>query len=364
MSALPDPGFWAGRRVFLTGHTGFKGSWLTLWLEHLGATVTGYALAPDTRPSLYDDVHRQPGHRHHIADIRDAARLAEAVAQAQPEVVLHLAAQPLVRRSYREPVQTYSTNVMGTVHLLEAVRATPGVRAVVVVTSDKAYENTGQPGGYVETDRLGGYDPYSNSKACTELVAQAYRSSYFEPGAHARHGVALATVRAGNVIGGGDWAEDRLVPDLMRSFAAGQPAVIRYPGAVRPWQHVLEPLGGYLVLAQRLAQDGAAWGEAWNFGPADSDARPVSWIADRLASLWGAGASWHTGPGEQPHEAAYLRLDCAKARERLGWTPRWSLDQALQAIAAWHHGYSRGEDARQLCLAQVRAFTAAPGTAQ
>jgi len=364
VSALPDAAFWAGRRVFVTGHTGFKGSWLTLWLEHMGAVVTGYALAPDTTPSLYADVHRQPGHHHHVADIRDGAALAAAVARAQPEVVLHLAAQPLVRRSYSAPVETYSTNVMGTVHLLEAVRATPGVRAVVVVTSDKAYENTGQPAGYVETDRLGGHDPYSNSKACTELVAAAYRSSYFDPAGHAGHGVALATVRAGNVIGGGDWAQDRLVPDLMRSFAAGQAAVIRYPHAVRPWQHVLEPLGGYLVLAERLVQDGPAWGEAWNFGPAEGDAQPVSWIADRLAGLWGPGAQWRLEPREQPHEAAWLRLDCTKAAQRLGWQPRWPLDQALQAIAAWYLGYSRGEDARRLCLAQLGAFEAAHGTAQ
>lgn len=364
MSALPDPGFWAGRRVFLTGHTGFKGSWLTLWLEHMGAVVTGYALAPDTTPSLYTDVHGQPGHRHHIADIRDGAKLAAALAQAQPEVVLHLAAQPLVRRSYREPVETYSTNVMGTVHLLEAVRATPGVRAVVVVTSDKAYENTGQPQGYRESDRLGGFDPYSNSKACAELVAAAYRSSYFEPAGHARHGVAMATARAGNVIGGGDWAEDRLVPDLMRSFAAGQPAVIRYPRAVRPWQHVLEPLGGYLVLAQRLVQDGPAWGEGWNFGPADSDAQPVSWIADHLAAVWGQGASWRIESGDQPHEAAWLRLDCAKAAQRLDWQPRWTLAQALASIAAWHGRYGRGEDARRLCLEQIRTYQATNGTAQ
>ena len=363
VSAQPDPAFWRGRRVFLTGHTGFKGSWLALWLRQLGAVPTGYALAADTTPSPHAALGAGADERSVIADIRDGARLAEELQRARPEVVLHLAAQPLVRQSYREPVDTYATNLMGTVHLLDAVRRTPGVRAVVVVTTDKCYENESWAWGYRETDRLGGFDPYSNSKACAELATAAFRDSFFGAAAHAQHGVAIATARAGNVIGGGDWAPDRLVPDLLRSFAAGQPATIRNPDAVRPWQHVLEPLAGYLLLAERLATEGPAWGEAWNFGPAESDAQPVAWIADRLAALWGGGAGWQREHGAQPHEAAVLRLDCAKARQRLDWQPRWGLAQALDAIARWHRAHAAGADARQLCLDEISRYTAA-GTAQ
>jgi len=347
--------FWKGRRVLLTGHTGFKGAWLTLWLEKMGAQVTGYALAPVGEPSMFGLVH---GGRDQRAshDVRDLPTVREVVAQAQPEVIFHLAAQALVRKSYAEPVETYATNVMGTVNVLEAARACQSLRAIVVVTSDKCYDNREWPWGYRESDPMGGYDPYSNSKGCAELVAAAWRNSYFNPARHAEHGVALATARAGNVIGGGDWSEDRLVPDLLRAFAAGQPALIRNRNAVRPWQHVLEPLHGYLLLAERLATEGARWAEAWNFGPHDADARPVAWIADALAGEWGDAARWQDDGGNHPHEAAWLKLDCSKARQQLGWQPRWDLAHALRAIVAWHQAQQRGADMREVSLAQIAAY--------
>ena len=275
-----DADFWRGRRVFLTGHTGFKGGWLALWLQRLGADVTGYALDPPTTPSLFAVARVGAGMRSIINDIRDAETLAQAMREAQPEIVIHMAAQPLVRYSYQAPVETYATNVMGTVHLLEAVRQTDSVRAVVNVTSDKCYENREWVWGYRENEPMGGYDPYSNSKGCAELVTAAYRNSYFNPAQYSQHGVALASARAGNVIGGGDWAEDRLIPDILRAIAAGEAVNIRSPHAIRPWQHVLEPLSGYLLLAQRLIEDGPAHAEGWNFGPSEEDARPVQWIVE------------------------------------------------------------------------------------
>jgi CDP-glucose 4,6-dehydratase len=354
----PSP-FWKDRRVFLTGHTGFKGGWLALWLEKLGAQVTGYSLPPSTEPSLFALAHpdrTQPAGQ----DVRDLAALRLAITACQPEVVFHLAAQALVRHSYAEPVETYATNVMGTVNLLEAARGCPSVRSIVVVTSDKCYENKEWPWGYRESDPMGGYDPYSNSKGCAELVASAWRSSYFNPAQHALHGVALATARAGNVIGGGDWSADRLVPDLLRAFGAGKPADIRNPNAVRPWQHVLEPLHGYMLLAERLATEGPRWAEGWNFGPNDSDARPVSWIADRLSAAWGGGASWTTDSSEHPHEANWLKLDCSKARQQLGWVPRWSLTQALLAIVEWQQAWGRGENMRDVSLRQIESYESTP----
>jgi len=276
--------FWHGKRVFLTGHTGFKGGWLALWLEKLGAVVTGYALDPSTHPSLHALASGRSTSNSVIADIRDLPRLRSALKECRPDVVFHLAAQPLVRHSYADPVETYSTNVMGTVNLLEATRACDSVRAVVVVTSDKCYENREWPWGYRENEPMGGYDPYSNSKGCAELVVASYRSSFFNEAHHSDHGVALATARAGNVIGGGDWSADRLVPDLLRAFGEGRTADIRNPHAVRPWQHVLEPLHGYMMLAERLFTEGPSWAQPWNFGPADTDARPVSWIADQLVA--------------------------------------------------------------------------------
>lgn len=345
--------FWPGKKVFLTGHTGFKGSWLSLWLQKLGATVTGYALAPPTQPSLFAQARVADGMHSIIADVRDAASLTHALQQSQAEIVIHMAAQPLVRYSYVQPVETYATNVMGVVHLLEAVRQTPSVRAVVNVTTDKCYENREWPWGYREIEPMGGHDPYSSSKGCAELVTAAYRNSYFNPEKYAEHGVALATARAGNVIGGGDWAEDRLIPDILRAFESGKPVCIRNPHAIRPWQHVLEPLSGYLLLAEKLYTGQENYAEAWNFGPTDQDAQSVGWIVERMCEQWGESACWYPDEGEHPHEAHYLKLDCSKARSRLGWQPRWSLAQALDHILAWHRAYREGHDMARLSLAQI-----------
>lgn len=356
VEAVVSPGaFWAGRRVFLTGHTGFKGSWLALWLHALGSRVSGYALAPETEPSLYAQARVHELVASTEADIRDGAALRRALAAAQPEVVLHLAAQAQVRQSYRAPVGTFETNVMGTVHLLEAVREVGGVKAVVVVTSDKCYDNPGHAAAFTEDDRLGGHDPYSSSKACAELVAAAYRASYFAGVADAP---ALATARAGNVIGGGDWATERLVPDLVRAFAAGSAARLRHPQAVRPWQHVLEPLRGYLVLAERLCRGDPPPAPAYNFGPALEDCRPVAWVADALAARWGGGAGWQLEPGPQPHEAWQLRLDTGRAGRELGWAPVMTLPQALASTVDWFRSWGGGADARALTLAQIAAYRA------
>jgi CDP-glucose 4,6-dehydratase len=355
---LIDKTFWQGRRVFLTGHTGFKGGWLSLWLQMLGAEVTGFALPPPSTPNLFEAAGVANGMHSIIGDIRDAAAVKQAMAAAQPEIVLHLAAQALVRHSYAEPAETYATNVLGLVHVFEAVRATPGVRAVLNVTSDKCYENKEWVWGYRENDRMGGYDPYSNSKACAELVTSAYRNSYFNHARHAEHGVALASARAGNVIGGGDWARDRLIPDMMRAIELGQPALIRNPAAIRPWQHVLEPLSGYLQLAHRLHKDGIAFAEGWNFGPHEGDVKPVAWIVDRIAKTWGGGASWALDGAEHPHEAHYLKLDCAKAHAELGWQPRWNIEQAIDRIVEWHKAREQGADMRETTLAQIASYLA------
>ncbi|WP_310451837.1 CDP-glucose 4,6-dehydratase [Sulfuritalea sp.] len=349
-------GFWRGKRVFLTGHTGFKGSWLSIWLQQLGADVTGYALNPPTNPSLFEVANVGEGMRSIIADIREAEALARAMREARPEIVIHMAAQPLVRYSYEAPVETYATNVMGTVHLLEAVRQTDTVRAVVIVTSDKCYENKEWPWGYRENEPMGGYDPYSNSKGCAELVTAAYRNSYFNPAKHREHGVAIGSGRAGNVIGGGDWAADRLIPDILRAIEAGRPVHIRSPHAIRPWQHVLEPLSGYLKLAEKLFSDGPAYAEGWNFGPADEDAKPVQWIVERLTQSWGEGASWELDTDPQPHEAHYLKLDCSKARAKLGWHPRWNLQTTLQSIIHWHKQVLSGDNMQMASLRQIADY--------
>jgi CDP-glucose 4,6-dehydratase len=347
--------FWQGKRVFLTGHTGFKGSWLTLWLERLGAEVTGYSLAAPTDPSLFEDAGVDRGIVSIEADIRDADRVAEAMVEARPEIVLHLAAQALVRYGYAEPLETYETNVVGTANVLEAARGINGLRAFVSCTSDKCYENREWDRGYREDDRLGGKDPYSNSKACAELVTDAFRRSYFSAG---ETSAAVATVRSGNVIGGGDWADDRLVPDLVRGFLGDAPVAIRSPDAIRPWQHVLDPLHGYLVVAERLWSEGAEFGEAWNFGPEESDARTVRELADRIVGLWGQGASWQLDSQVHPPEATFLRLDCAKAKERLEWRPVIAFETALEWLVDWYRERDRGGDARELTLRRIADYEA------
>lgn len=350
-----DPDFWTRRRVLITGHTGFKGAWLSLWLQSLGAELTGLAPGPPTNPSLYEVADVAGGMRERAVDVRDAEGVGAAVRECAPEVVLHLAAQPMVRRSLRDPAMTYAVNVMGTVNVLEAVRRVGGdVRAVVVVTSDKCYENPGLPAKpFVEGDPLGGGDPYSSSKACAELVAAAYRRSFFpgdgSPG--------LATARAGNVIGGGDWGEDRLLPDVVRAVEAGEPLRVRNPASVRPWQHVLNPLSGYLTLAERLWRGEAA--RAWNFGPPDADARPVSWIVERLGDLWGGALRWELDSAANPPEARHLTLDSSAAERHLGWRPAWSLDEGLELLVDWHLAERRGADMRSVSLEQIARFVAA-----
>ena len=351
-----NPAFWRGKRVFLTGHTGFKGSWLSLWLQSLGAELTGFALQPPTQPSLFEDAQVADGMHSIVGDIRDLSVLQQAMLDAQPEIVIHMAAQSLVRYAYQNPVETYATNVMGTVHLLEAVRNTPGVKAVVNITTDKCYENREWAWGYRENEPMGGYDPYSNSKGCAELVSAGYRSSFFNAQSHAQHGVALATVRAGNVIGGGDWATDRLIPDILTAFEQGRHVHIRNPHAIRPWQHVLEPLRGYLTLAERLFEHGPDFAEGWNFGPHDEDAKPVGWIVEQMAALWGHDAQWKIDTGEHPHEANYLKLDISKARSRLDWHPALRLSDALTLIVDWARQRQVGADARTVSLAQIQAY--------
>ena len=353
------PDFWRGKRVFLTGHTGFKGSWLSLWLQSLGTELTGYALEPATQPSLFVAASVGRGMNSLIGDIRDAARLGKAIADAAPEIVIHMAAQALVRESYADPLETYSVNVMGTAQVLQAVRNCPTVQAVVSVTTDKCYENREWHWGYRETDHLGGHDPYSSSKACAEHVTAAYRASFFGASTPGRHPASVATARAGNVIGGGDWSRDRLLPDILAAIQAGRPAVIRYPNAIRPWQHVMEPLCGYLTLAERLVgEKGNAFAQAWNFGPDDEDARPVQWIVEQMLSRWGGESRWVCDEQPQPHEATHLKLDCSKAHDQLGWRPRWGLAVALTAIVDWQRAHANGTDMRQLTLAQIRQFEA------
>lgn len=345
--------FWHGKRVFMTGHTGFKGSWLSLWLQQLGAVVTGYALQPPSNPSLFDVANVGQGMLSIIGDLRDAGSLKSAISNASPEIVIHLAAQPLVRYSYSNPVETYSTNVMGLVHLLESVRATPGIRSVINITSDKCYENKEWVWGYRENEPMGGYDPYSNSKGCAELITASYRSSYFNLEKHAEHGVAIASARAGNVIGGGDWAADRLIPDMLRAIGRGDAVLIRSPHSIRPWQHVLEPLSGYLILAEKLYTHGPTYAEGWNFGPNDTDAKSVEWIIERITQVWGQGAAWQLDGTQQPHEANYLKLDCSKARTYLSWHTRWNIGQAIERIVEWHKAYDQGADMRQMTLSQI-----------
>ena len=349
--------FWKAKRVFLTGHTGFKGAWLSLWLLQLGAELKGYALDPPTSPSLYDASGLASIMNSTIGDINDLAKMKSELIAHQPEIVFHLAAQSLVRLSYDDPIATYQTNVIGTANLLEAVRACPSVRAVVVITTDKCYENREWIWPYRETDTLGGHDPYSNSKACAELVVSAYRNSFFHHPNPSGTRVALASARAGNVIGGGDWARDRLIPDIVRAFSVGEVMRIRNPRATRPWQHVLEPLRGYLLLAEGLFKPDYSLATGWNFGPEFSDAKPVEWIVDRVSETWGSGAKWKLDEGNHPHEAQMLKLDWSKAAHELNWRPALHLTDALDMTVSWYTRYLAGEPARALTLQQIAAYS-------
>ncbi len=352
-----DAAFWRGRRVFLTGHTGFKGSWLSLWLREMGADLTGYAVAPPTVPSLFEQASVAKDMRSIEGDVRVFPRLLACLKEIRPEIILHMAAQSVVRRGYDDPIETYSTNIMGTVNLLEAVRQADRPCVVVNVTSDKCYENREWVWGYRENEPMGGHDPYSNSKGCSELVTAAFRDSYFPPEALAQHGVAVATARAGNAIGGGDWTASQLIPDLMRSFLAHRPCDIRCPAAIRPWQFVLEPLHGYLCLAERLAKDPKAAIGGWNFGPADGDAQPVAWIADRMVRSWGTGAAWQRDGATHPPEAHFLKLDASKARMHLGWRSVLPLDQALDWIVDWYQAFAKGADLRAFTIGQIHDYS-------
>ena len=344
--------FWKGKKVFITGHTGFKGTWLSIWLKSMGAILAGYALAPHTKPNFFENALATDEIESVIGDVRDLGKLSQAMKSFAPEIVIHMAAQPLVRLSYKNPVDTYSTNVMGTVHLLEAVRSSPSVKAVVNVTTDKCYENKEWVWGYREDEALGGHDPYSSSKGCSELVTAAYRSSFFNDSVSAK----IASGRAGNVIGGGDWSEDRLIPDFFKSLENNEPVIIRNPSATRPWQHVLEPLSGYLLLAEQLYLNGDRYAEAWNFGPEENDVKSVRSIIEYLVERWGDGSSWIHDESEQPHEAQLLKLDISKAKKLLGWRPKWDLFKALDSIIEWQKAWLSGEDIKAMTLKQIRQF--------
>ncbi len=348
--------FWKDKKVLVTGHTGFKGSWLSLWLQELGADVVGYALSSPTQPSLFEVAHVADGMTSIMGDIRDLKGLQAVIAEHHPEIVIHMAAQALVRYSYKDPMETYSTNIMGTVNTLEAVRRSESVRVVVSITSDKCYENKEWLWGYREEDPVGGRDPYSSSKGCAELIISAYRNSYFSQNKHLNHGMAVASTRAGNVIGGGDWAKDRLIPDIMNALMEKRPVIVRNPNAIRPWQHVLEPLNGYLSLAEQLWMCGSKFAQAWNFGPASDDAKTVSWIVEYLTGSWGEGARWELDKTQHPHEDNYLKLDCSKARSLLGWAPKLRLTAALEWIVEWYRGYQQNKDMRSLTEEQIQRF--------
>jgi CDP-glucose 4,6-dehydratase len=345
-----DQKFWQGKRVFLTGHTGFKGSWLSLWLSSLEVEVKGYALNPPTSPSLFNEAKVDLLVDSQISDIRDQNALHESMVGFDPDILIHMAAQPLVRYSYEVPIETYEVNVIGTAKVLEVARSCPNLKAIVNITTDKCYENDGRSEGYKENDPMGGYDPYSSSKGCAELVASAYRRSFLQD-----QGIGLASVRAGNVIGGGDWADDRLIPDILRSFEKNEPVVIRNPKATRPWQHVLEPLSGYLILAQKLYKDQIEYAEGWNFGPNEQDVKPVDWILDKMITKW-PGSSWKLDINSNPHEADFLKLDISKAKFKLGWSPVWELSQTLEKIINWHQAWLNKEDIQAVCLAEIKEY--------
>jgi CDP-glucose 4,6-dehydratase len=347
-----NPTFWNGKKVFITGHTGFKGSWLSLWLQDMGAIVKGYALEPNTNPNLFTQAKVAQNMDSEFGDIIDLKQISMSMKEFNPEVLIHMAAQPLVRLSYNEPVLTYATNVMGTVNVLEAARKCSNLKAIVSVTTDKCYENKEWAWGYRENEPMGGHDPYSSSKGCAELVTAAYRKSFF----NVTNFAVLASARAGNVIGGGDWSVDRLIPDILRAFEKNEPVIIRNPMSTRPWQHVLEPISGYLVLAQHLYEDGHDFAEGWNFGPKDEDCKPVSWILDKMVAKWGKGASWELDKNNNPHEAGYLKLDCSKAALRLNWYPKWNLEDTLESIINWHKHYIEQKNIQEQCLLEIAKY--------
>ena len=343
--------FWSGKRVLVTGHTGFKGAWLCIWLRELGAIVSGFSLEPTTSPALYDLAKLGETITSHIGDIRSEAAIRQVIRTAEPEILFHMAAQPLVQASYADPVTTYATNVMGTVHVLEAAREVESVKVVINVTSDKCYENREWVWAYRESDDIGGYDPYSSSKGCAELVTSAYRRSFLTDA-----GIALASARSGNVIGGGDWSAGRIVPDLLRAAETGKSIDIRNPEAIRPWQHVLEPLAGYLILAQKLFEDESRYADAWNFGPSENSAIPVRELARRLFNLLESEGGWKDSSQASPHESQLLRLDISKAKQGLGWEPLWSIDDTLEKVAEWHTGWRSKVDIESLCIGQIDAY--------
>jgi CDP-glucose 4,6-dehydratase len=348
-----DASFWKGKKVFLTGHTGFKGSWLSLWLQSMEVIVKGYSLDINTKPALFEEANIAAGMESESGDIRNLEQLTESMVSFNPEILIHMAAQPLVRLSYLNPVDTYTTNVIGTVNVLEAARKCSNLKAIVSVTTDKCYENKEWEWGYRENEPMGGHDPYSSSKGCAELVTSAFRRSFFSSEGTA----SLASARAGNVIGGGDWAEDRLIPDILRAFEKSEAVVIRNPLSTRPWQHVLEPLSGYLVLAQELFLNGDNFAEGWNFGPKDEDCKPVSWILDKMVTYWGNNASWSLDKNNNPHEAGFLKLDCSKASNRLKWNPKWNLQLTLKSIVDWYQLYSNGGDLKKQCLKEINNYS-------
>lgn len=351
-----NPSFWKNKKVLLTGHTGFKGSWLSLWLQRLGAEVSGFSIDVPTTPSLFESANVGDGMTSVFGDVRELATLQEFMLETKPEIVIHMAAQSLVRRSYTDPVGTYGTNIMGTVNVLEAARHCDGIRVVMIVTSDKCYDNQERERGYREGEPMGGYDPYSSSKGCAELVTAAYRNSFFNLAEYDQHGTAVTSVRAGNVIGGGDWAEDRLIPDVINAFHDGKPAEVRNPNAIRPWQFVMDPLNGYLTLAESLFGDGPTYAGAWNFGPEESDAKDVGFIVEQLASGWGESAEWQHDRADQPHEATYLKLDSSKAKTNLPWSQVLKLPTTLEWIIEWYQRYFSKDDVRDVTLEQIDRF--------
>ncbi|MCL4125783.1 UNVERIFIED_CONTAM: hypothetical protein GTU68_036908 [Idotea baltica] len=343
--------FWKNKKVFLTGHTGFKGSWLALWLQYFGAEVKGYSLEPYTIPDLFSKARISENMISEIGDIRDLKKISKSMQDFNPDILIHMAAQPLVRYSYKNPVETYQTNVLGTVNVLEAARRCSNLKSIVSVTTDKCYENKEWAWGYRENESMGGHDPYSSSKGCAELVTSAYRKSFFSE----NNSPNLASARAGNVIGGGDWSDDRLIPDILKAFEKKEPVVIRNPLSTRPWQHVLEPLSGYLVLAEALYED-SSFAEGWNFGPRDEDCRPVNWILDKMVTKWGDGASWELDKNNNPHEAGFLKLDISKAKNRLKWEPKWQLNTTLDLIVDWQQNYLSGSDMNDICLQEIKKY--------